>query len=282
MRITLVALSCLLLAGCENALDKLKDHELLKEGNECFEKRNYESAIKFFEHFENKFPSHAQVMESNYKRAIAYYSTGQYPSAIAAFEHFIDQYPANEKVVDACRHLFFCYYNQVSRYDRNYEMIEKAIEQAEVFKAYYIEDNEFKEALSKLEEFKVYYYLNDMHLGLQKNPQAWIKSLWNISELMKNASAHKLSAEGYYRLIEFLTQQNSNNARKDALVVLEEMQKHHEESTWYEKAKTAIALAKPVDTKNLEQKQSIIIEDTADNDDIYEDSCETDEEVALI
>jgi len=266
-----MALSCLLLTGCENALDKLKDSELFEQGSKCFEQKNYESAIKFLEHFENKFPGSTKIMESNYKRAIAYYSAQIYPSAIAAFELFIERYPTSDKVMEARRYLFFCYYNQVSRYDRNYDMVEKALQQAMLYREYYVEDKEFKEAFDRLQEFMVYYFINDMHLGMDRRPRAWIKSLWNISELLKVAPGHKLSAEAYYRLIEFLTCQNSQDARKDAAIILEQMEKNHAQSSWYIKAQAALKAAKPVDLANVSQTKILVTEE-AENSEIDFDS----------
>jgi outer membrane protein assembly factor BamD (BamD/ComL family) len=253
----------LFLAGCENKLDKLTQAEVYDEANKHFDNKNYGSAVRFFEHYEAKYPLSNNIKDSMYKRAMSYYNRGEYAFAIVAFEAFIYKYPTDERIVKIHRNIFFCYYNQMTRYDRDYELIEKAIESSVNYQECYVEDPIFQEALKRLDEFFIFHKLNQIHRAIENDPKLWISVLWNASDIVKNKGNHKFAAEAYYRLIEFLVAQKSESIKQDAIAIFEQMSKYHSDSEWFIQAQ-----------KKIESIDLIMIEEEMNEDQYQEDFIE--------
>ena len=259
-----------LLAGCGDEMNKLTVDELLSEADGQYAQQNYDDAIRFLESYELRFPVHVHVPESVYKRAMSYYLSGKYAQAVAVFEVFLDRYPMHDKKVAAHKYMFYCFYNQVTRYDRDYSLLEKAIEYGNVYKGLVYDDKEFNQAYSNLQKFMVYYYLHTIHSSLSRSPKYWIQALWNSHIMIMQHPKHLATGEAYYRIIEFLCAQNSHGAREDALDLLAKMKIYHANTQWYTMALKCIAEAKEVfdDGKMFKQfvNESENISDNAADD----------------
>ncbi len=244
--IAVALLSVLFLFGCEDKLNSLTVDELLQEANILYENKDYEESIRFFENFELRFPVHEKVPESIYKRAMSYYLSGKYAQAVAVFEVFLDRYPMHDNKIEAQKRLFYCFYNQVSRYDRDYSLLEKALEYGEVYKNMVYNDKEFYEAYSNLTKFFGHYYLHIIHSSLDRSPKYWIQVLWNAHSMIMQHPKNPETAEAYYRVIEFLCAQNNKSTREDAKIMLEQMKVYHSNSQWYALACKCIVNAQEV------------------------------------
>lgn len=234
--------SAFFLAGCEDALDKLDSAQLLETANKHYEEESYMEAVRFFDNFEIRFPLHQKVADAMYKRALAFYKHGNYAEALAVFELYISRYPTNEHVLSAQKHLFFCFYNRITNYERDYSIIEKAYEYGLAYKALESEDKIFNDAFDNVQAFMAYWYVRNMHISLEQSPKLWVQALWMAKDLIKNHPKHEFTAEGFYRLIEFLVAQGNVKAKKDALVLLEKMKELHGSSIWFEKARMKLDL----------------------------------------
>jgi len=237
-------LCAILLAGCDDALDKLTMTELLQEANDHFDKGNYEDATRFFEKFELRFPVHQAVPDCAYKRAMSFYLNGDYPQAVAAFEAMLDRYPMHDQKINVQKHIFYCFYKQVTSYERDYEMLEKAFEYAAVYKDLIYEDEEFEKAYSNLNKFMAFHYLVQIHDAVSRGPKHWVRMLWVAVDMIRRMPRHNDTAEAYYRVVEFLCAQNAAGARADADTILKKMSAYHANSEWYVRAKKCMDSAK--------------------------------------
>lgn len=283
-KMTFIGCLCaILLSGCDDALDKLTMTELLQEANEHFDKGNYEDATRFFEKFEIRFPVHQAVPDCVYKRAMSFYLNGDYAQAVAAFESMLDRYPMHDEKIKAQKHIFYCFYNQVTSYERDYEMLEKAFEYAAIYKDLIYEDEEFEKAYSNLNKFMAFYYLVQIQDAVLRGPKHWVRMLWVATDMIRRMPRHHDTAEAYYRVIEFLCAQNPVGARADAHTMLRKMSEYHSNSEWYVLAKKCIDSAKDVveysasvDANVLGVNKEIAISETEES---LDDGCCADDEL---
>lgn len=222
-----------ILGGCEDKLNELSATELLSEAKTKYETAYYEDTIRFLENFELRFPTHKEVPNSVYQRALAYYKDGKYAQAVAVFEVFLDRYPSSPNKIDAHKYLFYCFYNQVMRYDRDYALIEQAFKYGKEYSQFVYQDEAFDQAYANLNKFMAHYYLHIAHYSLDSYPKLWIQMLWSSSRMINEHPENEESAEAYYRIIEFLCAQNNQHAHEDAIFVLNKMKLYYENSPWY-------------------------------------------------
>ncbi len=224
-----------LISGCGSDEKVLPAEKLIENANKFFEKKEYKKADKLFRQFELLYPGDSKVSETIYKRGLALYFAKKLAEAAAVFEIFVDQYPENEKVIDAKRRIFFCFYSQINRNDRDQSIFDKALESGENYSLLKVEDPEFDKCYNYLKTLRLGNLLGRMHNSLKNKPIIWSQVLWAASNIIKDFANYKDSAEAFYRWIEFLSQQNPTIA-KDALIIKESMKIYHEKSVWYTRA----------------------------------------------
>lgn len=239
-------LSLLFLAGCGDKADTMSAEDLLYAGEKSYESKHYTDAEHYFDSFELRFPLHKKIPDVMFKRAVALYRQGNQAAAVPIFEMFMDRYPTHKAVESAQWHLFFCYYNQITNYERDFGVIQKAYEHGIGFRALGVEDETFDEAFKKLQLFLLFSVLRNVHLSLEKSPKLWGQMMWHAENLVKNHGNHEMTAEAYYRMIEFLVAQNTAGTKEDAKQIFKMMRyasdkPEWKESVWYKKSEAKIA-----------------------------------------
>ena len=235
-----------LLSACEDALDRLSADELISEANKHYKNKKYKEAARFLEKFELNYPSNQGVEDALFNRAQAYFDAGSYAQSAAVFEIFIQKYPLSDKKVEAHKKLFYCFYKQINRYDRDYSLIENAFEHGQAYAALVYDDEVFEEAMQNLYSFLVHTSVNAMHRALDAATVQWIKVLWVSEYIIRKYGNHPEAAQAYFRMIEFFISQNSKNAHEDAKHLLTKMQENHGNTQWYVMAKKLINEEKEV------------------------------------
>lgn len=126
-RIIIITLTLILLAGC-SLLPKEKDETLgwsaqkfYTEASFAMSDHDYETAIKYFEGLESRYPFGRYAMQAQLDVAYAHYKEGNHESAIAAADRFIRLHPRNP-------HVDYAYYLKgIVNFNRNLSFITRFI-----------------------------------------------------------------------------------------------------------------------------------------------------------
>lgn len=128
-------LTCFLLAlalclgGCySNKLQEEKSAtELVTEGQQKFEKRDYRTAITAFQRVKDWYPFSDQVPTAEMQIAEAYYKLRQYEQAAAAYNDFANLHPQNPRTPYAMYQVGRCFFDQMQTIDRDQKNAQKAL-----------------------------------------------------------------------------------------------------------------------------------------------------------
>lgn len=233
----LYLLIVILLAGCGTEKKHMQTaSELFQDAQTLFNKKSYKQAAKFYEKFELMYPANEKIMESTYKRGLACFSSRSYAAAAAVFEQFIESYPRCEYTEQATKLLFLCFYNQITRHDRDQAMLEKAIEAGERYREYNLNDLDFEKAFEHLKVMKSFNLLKRTHVALKFIPINWAQALCGANLTINENEQIPIAAEAFFRWIEFLANQKNEKTYKDAKIVFEKMKELHSQSPWFTKA----------------------------------------------
>ncbi|TVO70771.1 outer membrane protein assembly factor BamD [Sedimenticola selenatireducens] len=126
-RIIIITLTLILLSGC-SLLPKEKDETLgwsaqkfYTEASFAMSDHDYETAIKYFEGLESRYPFGRYAMQAQLDVAYAYYKDGNHEAAIAAADRFIRLHPRNP-------HVDYAYYLKgIVNFNRNLSFITRFI-----------------------------------------------------------------------------------------------------------------------------------------------------------
>jgi outer membrane protein assembly factor BamD len=126
-RIIIIALALILLSGC-SLLPKEKDETLgwsaqkfYTEASFAMSDHDYETAIKYFEGLESRYPFGRYAMQAQLDVAYAYYKDSNHEAAIAAADRFIRLHPRNP-------HVDYAYYLKgIVNFNRNLSFITRFI-----------------------------------------------------------------------------------------------------------------------------------------------------------
>ena len=259
----------LLLVGCTDTLEALSEEDLFNQANKLYEKKSYEDSIPLFNKFEIKYSTSPKIKEAIFKRATAAYLSQRYAEAITAFESFIERYPLDEKKVEAKKMIFFSYYNQITDYEHDMSMLEKAIMEAFELQSYNVEDKEVEEAILKIKKFIIFSEIYTLHNAI--DIENWVSALWIASATIKNHYYHELIEEAYYRIIEIFACQKNKNLKHDAGVILHKMSELFPNSIWYKKAQE-ICQKNGVHEEMVEQRADCV-EDSLSDESESQDCC---------
>ncbi|MEZ4527622.1 MAG: outer membrane protein assembly factor BamD [Desulfobacterales bacterium] len=129
-KIILFSLVLFTFSGCawfKTAEDK-PSHELVSEGMEAFEDRDYRRAIAAFEKLKDWYPFSKYAILAELKIADSHYHLGEYEEAVAAYEEFESLHPRNEAVPYVIFQMGNCYFEQMDSIDRDQGVVRKALE----------------------------------------------------------------------------------------------------------------------------------------------------------
>lgn len=227
-----------MLCGCmkEETLKDVPPEKIWEDANKFMNNKNYKKAAKYYEDFEIFYPAHKNSQEALFQRGLAHYKNRNYAQAAAVLENFADIYPNTQQSEKAKRIVFFCFYNQITRHDRDQNIREKAIEAGENYAALGKDDKDFEMAFKHAKIMQLFNLLKRVHIALKFFPKKWTQALWASNLVLEKDHAHPIAAECYYRWIEFLTAQNNAKATKDAHMILQKMEEHHKSSEWFQLA----------------------------------------------
>ena len=108
-RVSLILCSLALLAGCaltQEPADKTKDwpaSKIYTTGKKALDNGDYDTAIKYFESLETRFPFGRHSQQAQLDIAYSYYKQGEADAAIAAIDRFTRTYPRHP-------HIDYAYY----------------------------------------------------------------------------------------------------------------------------------------------------------------------------
>ncbi len=124
---SLVLFTCSGCAWFKTAEDK-PSHELVSEGMEAFEGRDYRKAIASFEKLKDWYPFSKYAILAELKIADSHYHLEEYEEAVSAYEEFESLHPRNEAVPYVIFQIGNCYFEQMDSIDRDQGVVRKALE----------------------------------------------------------------------------------------------------------------------------------------------------------
>ncbi|MBI3775710.1 MAG: outer membrane protein assembly factor BamD [Gammaproteobacteria bacterium] len=100
------SLGCILIAGCSSTPEEKDKDEttewtaehFYKEARSALDGGDYETAIKYFEKLETRFPFGRYAQQSQLETAYAYYKSREVDSSVAASDRFIKLHPTHPNV----------------------------------------------------------------------------------------------------------------------------------------------------------------------------------------
>ncbi len=132
-RIIAVALIVLLLAGCpalwssETVVKNATPEQLVREGEELFQKKDYAGAISAFDQLKSGHPQFKKTPDAYLKTADAMFENGAYDKAIGRYQTFVELYPLHKEVPRAKYQEALSYFNQIKNTDLDNSMIQSAL-----------------------------------------------------------------------------------------------------------------------------------------------------------
>lgn len=119
----------LFLSGCydRKLTEEKSATELMADGQEKFEDRDYRSAITAFQRVTYWYPFSEHVPVAELKIAEAYYKLRQYDQAAASYEQFANLHPRNPSTPFALYQVGRCFFDQMLTIDRDQENAKKAL-----------------------------------------------------------------------------------------------------------------------------------------------------------
>ena len=128
----LLAVTALFLAGCPSLWNaKAEDkpataEELLKAGEERFEKKDYAAAIDRFEHLKSRHVDFNRMPEVYLRIADSLYHQGSYDKANGRYLQFLELYPNHKEVPRARFQIAMAYFHQIKNVDLDTRIIQQA------------------------------------------------------------------------------------------------------------------------------------------------------------
>ncbi len=99
-----IALGCVLLTGCSATPDDKDEtaewtaENFYKEAKNALEGGDYDTAVKYFEKLETRFPFGRYAQQAQLETAYAYYKSREIESSVAAADRFIKLHPTHSNV----------------------------------------------------------------------------------------------------------------------------------------------------------------------------------------
>lgn len=132
------------LGGCKGIkpIEEKSAAELVAEGQEKYDDRDYNGAISYFQRVRDWYPFSEHVTAVELKIADSWYQLRQYEQAAAQYQEFANLHPRNPSTPYALYQVGRCYYDQIATIDRDQTATEKALEYFSRFVNRY-PDNEY-------------------------------------------------------------------------------------------------------------------------------------------
>ncbi|MGE0083010.1 MAG: outer membrane protein assembly factor BamD [Desulfococcaceae bacterium] len=174
-KIILFSLLLFIFSGCawfRTAEDK-PSHELVSEGMEAFEGRDYRKAIASFEKLRDWYPFSKYAILAELKIADSYYHLEEYEEAVSAYEEFESLHPRNEAVPYVIFQTGNCYFEQMDSTDRDQGVVRKALETYNRLVKQYPDDPYAAKALTNIRDCQKSLAGHEFYVGLfyYKNKQ---------------------------------------------------------------------------------------------------------------
>lgn len=127
--VILSIISIFLFSGCAwfQSNEEQTAPELVADGMDEFQNRNYKSAIESFEQLKDWYPFSKYAILAELKIADAYYHLQEYEDAIFAYEEFEGLHPSNEAIPYIIYQIGLCYFEQIDTIDRDQGTARKAL-----------------------------------------------------------------------------------------------------------------------------------------------------------
>lgn len=99
-----ILLACMLVAGCAGSPDNQDEtaewtaEHFYKEAKRALENGDYETAVKYFEKLETRFPFGRYAQQAQLETAYSYYKSRELESSVAAADRFIKLHPTHPNV----------------------------------------------------------------------------------------------------------------------------------------------------------------------------------------
>jgi outer membrane protein assembly factor BamD len=125
----LILTLALFMAGCHDRklTEEKSATELMADGQEKYEDRDYRSAITAFRRVTDWYPFSEHVAAAELKTAEAYFKLRQYDQAAAAYMEFANLHPRNPSTPYALYQVGRCFFDQMHSIDRDQENAQKAL-----------------------------------------------------------------------------------------------------------------------------------------------------------
>lgn len=166
-----------LVQGCASTNINTTPDVLFKEGEQSFQKGNYEDAIAQWKKVKESYKSPDLTMRAELNIADAYFLNKDYIEAAAAYEDFRKLHPSNERAGYALYRQAMSHYNQINRIDTDQTPVKNALTTLESYVTLYPRGEylpEVKEKIGVCRDKQLQYeiYVGRFYLRADKYPAA--------------------------------------------------------------------------------------------------------------
>lgn len=140
--------------------------ELLKEGTNYFDDKDYSFAIESFEKLKDWYPFSKHSIFAELKIADAYFKLKEYAEAILSYEEFESLHPGNEATPYVVYQIGLCYFMQIRSTDRGQTPAKKALSTFTRLKKQFPDSNYAQQSDIHIHESLKSLAGNELYIGL--------------------------------------------------------------------------------------------------------------------
>ncbi len=205
-------------SGCAwfKTADDKPVHELVGEGMDAFESRDYRKAIASFEKLRDWYPFSKYAILAELKIADSHYHLEEYEEAVASYEEFESLHPRNEAVPYVIFQMGNCYFEQMDSIDRDQGVVRKALETYNRLVKQYPDDPYAAKARKNIRECQKSLAGHEFYVGIfyykNKQYEPAVKRFRNVLSDYPDVGIHQ-KALHYIGLCEELLQKDKGGKK---------------------------------------------------------------------
>ena len=185
--ITTLVFSVALLQGCSTPPVKKSNDDLFKEGEQSFQKRNYEEAIVLWKKVKENYQSPELNTRAELGIADAYFLNKDYIESAAAYEDFRKLHPSHPKAAFALYRQAISHYNQISGIDTDQTPVKNALSTFESYLKLYPGGEQSAEVNEKIRDCREKQLQYEIYVGrFYLKTDAYKSAIGRFEEALKS------------------------------------------------------------------------------------------------